>query len=142
MCLVRKRPFIIDTGSSVSLIQPGVSDSKVKATDVSPIGVTGDELRIQGEKEVFCINDRNFHHRFSVCSLPTEAHSILGTDYFTNANARLDLESLLELKPYPRHDRGISEKQSRAVNRDQVAVTIFHAQESQTNHRTNFQNWK
>jgi hypothetical protein len=100
-----QKAFIVDTGSSVSLIQPGVSSSEINTTSVLPIGVTGDALQIQGEQEVkLCINGTNIHHRFKVCSLPTEAHGILGTDYLAKVNACLDLENKkLVLKLYPDH---------------------------------------
>jgi hypothetical protein len=44
--------FIIDLGSSVSLIQPGVSINEVKATSVLRIVVTGDAFKIQGEQNL------------------------------------------------------------------------------------------
>jgi hypothetical protein len=35
------REFVLDTGSGISLIQPGVYSSEVKPTKLSPFGVTG-----------------------------------------------------------------------------------------------------
>jgi hypothetical protein len=46
------RVFVLDTGSGISLIQPGVYSSKVKHTSLSPFGVTGKELEIKGVQEV------------------------------------------------------------------------------------------
>jgi hypothetical protein len=57
------RVFIIDTGSSISIIQPGVCSSEVRPTTLCPFGVTGNELEIKGVQEVeFYINNRNFCH--------------------------------------------------------------------------------
>jgi hypothetical protein len=103
--------FIIDTGSSVSLIQPGVSGSEIKASSVLSIGVTGDPLQIKGEQEVkFGISGANFMHNFKVCPLPTEAHGILGTDFLTKVKASLDIENKqLILKVQPRLSQYVSE---------------------------------
>ena len=55
------RVFIIDTVSSISIIQPGVCYSEVRPTRLSPFGVTGNELEIKGVQEVeFYLNNRNF----------------------------------------------------------------------------------
>ena len=45
------RVFIVDTGSSISLIQPRVYSSDVSPTNVSPFGVTGNQLEIQGHRK-------------------------------------------------------------------------------------------
>jgi hypothetical protein len=117
--------------SSVPLIQPGVSKRKIRVIDFSPVGVRlvayRGASRFQYKWQIFTTG--------LACSLPTKAHSILGMDYLMNANARLDIENVLELKPYPRPDCRISKKQSTDIKRDQVAFTVFHAQESQTNQR-------
>jgi len=64
--------FVLDTGSGISLIQPGVYPSEVKPTNLSPFGVTGKVLEIEGIHEVtFHLNGRKFSHQFCVCSLPT-----------------------------------------------------------------------
>ena len=46
------RVFIVDTGSSISLIQPRVYLSDISPTNISPFGVTGNQLEIQGTQEV------------------------------------------------------------------------------------------
>jgi hypothetical protein len=45
----KPRRLLLDTGSSLSLIEPGVSASKIQATGTNPVGITGDELPLQGE---------------------------------------------------------------------------------------------
>jgi hypothetical protein len=47
-----QKSFIIDTGSNVSLVKPGVSNNKVKNTSANPFGVTGDDVEINGVQEI------------------------------------------------------------------------------------------
>jgi hypothetical protein len=47
-----QREFVLDTGSGILLIQPGVYSSGVKPTSLSPFGVTGKELEIKGVQDV------------------------------------------------------------------------------------------
>ena len=42
------RSLILDTGSIISILEPGVSRSDVHVTAVEPYGVTGDVLDIRG----------------------------------------------------------------------------------------------
>jgi len=82
------RVFVLDTGSGISLIQPGVYSSEIKPTNLSPFGVTGKELEIQRIQEVtFHLNGRKFSHQFCVCSLPTDADGIIGMDFLAEKNA-------------------------------------------------------
>jgi heme/copper-type cytochrome/quinol oxidase subunit 2 len=49
---------------------------------VTPHGVTGDELRVEGDKQLsFTINGEEFVHAFCVCKIANEADAILGTDF-------------------------------------------------------------
>jgi len=89
-CIIEGRPrvILVDTGSSVSLIQSGVSTSKLNQAIVKPFGVTGDELRVKGDQRVsFTINGEEFVHVFCVCTIPTEADAILGMDFLRKAEA-------------------------------------------------------
>ena len=64
-------------------------------TNLSPYGVTGNELEVEGMQEVkFRLNNCEFHHQFCVCSLPTEADGILGMDFLSKRDAELNLEKL------------------------------------------------
>jgi len=47
--------LIIDTGSNISILQQGISKSKVRLTDMRPYGVTGETLDVKGRKAVFCV---------------------------------------------------------------------------------------
>jgi hypothetical protein len=66
------RVILVDTGSCVSLIQPGLSASQIRRTIVTPYGVTGDELRVEGNQQMsFIINGEEFVHAFCVCKIAT-----------------------------------------------------------------------
>ena len=85
---------LLDTGSSILLIQPGLCSTKINRATVTPYGVTGDELRVKGEQRVIItINGETYTHDFCVCSVATEADAILGTDFLLKMDARLDFEN-------------------------------------------------
>jgi hypothetical protein len=87
------KPFIIDTGSNIFLVQPGIHPSKFRDTGMPPLGVTGDTLAMEGEQNVeIHLRNRNFRHKFYVCSLPTEADGILGTNILLKKDGCLDLD--------------------------------------------------
>ena len=44
---VTKR-LILDTGSNISIMQPGISRSDVRASPLKPYGVTGEALDVRG----------------------------------------------------------------------------------------------
>jgi hypothetical protein len=61
------RTILLDTGSNLSLIQPGVRALKINRASVTLFGVTGDELREKGEQLVtFTINEETYGHEFYV----------------------------------------------------------------------------
>ena len=69
-----QKSFIVDTGSNVSLIKPGVSNNKVEVVSIVPFGVTGHELEVKGVQKIeFYCNNQKYWHQFYVCSLPTDA---------------------------------------------------------------------
>jgi hypothetical protein len=60
---------------------------------MSPVGVTGDTLAVEGEQDAeFSLDSQSFNHRFFVCALPTEADGILGSDFLVKYDGHLDLE--------------------------------------------------
>ena len=74
--------MIIDTDSNISIVQPGISKSEIKHTDMRPYGVTGETLDVTGRQTVsFILGGREFNHQFLVCSLPTDADGLLGMDF-------------------------------------------------------------
>ena len=86
-----ERRLILDTGSNVSIMQPGISGSVVEVTHIRPFEVTGEVLNIKGQQTVsFVVDGREFSHKFLVCSLPTDAAVLLGTDFLNEAGASID----------------------------------------------------
>jgi len=59
------RYLIIDTGSNVSILQPGMSGRDLSVTTTRPYGVTGEDLDVKGLRSVtFTLNGREFSHAF------------------------------------------------------------------------------
>jgi hypothetical protein len=86
------RRFIIDTGSSITLIQPGISRAKITRTDIAPIGITGKFLPVKREQYIgFTIAGKAVRQRVGVCALPTEAEGLLGTDFMKANDVRVDV---------------------------------------------------
>ena len=86
------RNAIVDTGSTVSILQPSISRSDVSVTALKPFGVTGEVLDVKGRQYVSLeIGGSKFHHPFLVCSLPTEVAGLLGTDFLVEHGAAINL---------------------------------------------------
>ena len=85
--------LILDTGSDISILQPGISKSNVSFISLEPYGVTGDALDIRGQQTVnVVLNGREFTHSFLVCSLPTAAAGLIGTDFMNRLGTVIDFE--------------------------------------------------
>jgi hypothetical protein len=102
-----ERVMIIDTGSNISILQPGISTSVIRHTDMRPYGVTGETLDVKGRQAVsFVLGGCEFNHQFLVRSLPTEAEGLLGMDFLKESGAIVDLEcnklSLVDNRIVPR----------------------------------------
>jgi len=53
--------------------------------------VNGEVLNIEGQQTVsFVVDGREFSHKFLVCSLPTDAAGLLGTDFLNEAGDSID----------------------------------------------------
>ena len=60
---------------------------------IKPYDVTGEALDVKGRQSLsFMFTVQEFHRLFLVCSLPTEAAGILGTDFLTESSAVIGLE--------------------------------------------------
>jgi hypothetical protein len=58
---IEMKNVIIDTGSSVSILQPGVSSSDIRVTAVKPYGVTGEKFDVKGRQCVtFLLGGKTF----------------------------------------------------------------------------------
>jgi len=87
------RYLIVETGSNVSILQPGMSGRDVSVTTTRPYGVTGEVLDVKGLHSVtFTLNGREFTQAFLVCALPADAAGLHGTDFFEKAGAIIDFE--------------------------------------------------
>ena len=87
------RRLILDTGSNISILQPGMSRCDVSVTTMKPYGVTGQALDVRGQQSVvFEFDGREFRHTFLVCTLPTDAAGLLGTDFMEGTGAVINFE--------------------------------------------------
>ena len=65
----------------------------MKVTSLKPYGVTGEALDIEGHQSVsFELGGSEYNHTLLVCALPTEAASLLGTDYLDEAGIFIDFD--------------------------------------------------
>ena len=83
------RSLILDTGSTISILQPGVSRSDVHVTAVEPYSDWG--CPRQRATVTFRVKGREFTHSL-VCPLPTKAAGLLCTDYLDRLGAIVDFE--------------------------------------------------
>ena len=109
----RYRKLILDTGSTISILQPSISRRKVQTSRAEPFGATGDILDITGQQSVlFRLGECSFKHTFLVCPLPTEAAALIGADLITNIRAVLDFDRDMMLwsagQPQPRKGKALT----------------------------------
>jgi len=75
--------LIVDSGSSCSLLQPGVAEVPLESTTFEPFGVTGNSLGILGEQQVlFQMGRVTFSHSFLVFKFPVSADGVMRLDFF------------------------------------------------------------
>jgi hypothetical protein len=73
-------------------MQLDISGNNVQATTLEPYAVTGVVLDIRGQQSVtFLLNGSESAH-FLLCSLPTKAAGLLGTDFMDRLDAKIDFE--------------------------------------------------
>ena len=121
---------MIDARYSLCLIQSGVCSTPVKHANVTPYGVTGDELQLKGVQLEFKINGERYRHVFCVCSLSRDADATIATDFLTPMDAKLDLkEERLWLGKSTNLNRGPLQRgqhESRGTAA-RAALTVFSA---------------
>jgi hypothetical protein len=77
----KRKRLIIDTGSNVSIFQPGVSRRNVRDTAVRPYGVTGEALDIKGQQLVsFVLGGRKIQSHFW-CAPSIQSDGSFGTEW-------------------------------------------------------------
>jgi len=59
----KTRSLVIDTGSNISILQPGNLRSDIRYKTMKPFGVTGEKLDVNGRQSVsFMLGGRKFYH--------------------------------------------------------------------------------
>jgi len=92
MCEIegRAKRLILDTGSNVSILQPGVSNREIQESPLKPFGVTGEALEVVGQQLVsFTLGGKGLNHTFLVCPLPTEVAGLLVWIFLKNSEQKL-----------------------------------------------------
>jgi len=124
MCKIegRAKRLILDTGSNVSILQPGVSDREIQESPLKPFGVTGEALEVVGQQLVsFTLGEKGLSHTFLVCPLPTKVAGLLGMDFFEKFRAEISVnDRILRWSDKPevlRESPGTREKRT--------ALTVF-----------------
>lgn len=126
--------FTVDTGSSVSLIQPDMCTNPINRTIISPFGVTGAELDIKGEQLMTLdVNTNTYSNKSLGCPLPTKADGIIGMDFLMEIDARLDVnKGELWLAKFLIQDHGSQGETAREASGtgNPLALTIFSTTDS------------
>jgi hypothetical protein len=122
----KPRRLLLDTGSSLCLIQPGVSASTIQATGTNPVGITGDALPLQVEQLIqFTLGNKSYRQRFGECVLPTEGNGLVGNDFLSANGARLYLSNqTLEFRCFFLTNRNCKREGN-------VSLTLFHSNNGQ-----------
>jgi hypothetical protein len=130
----QERILLLDTGSSICLVQPAVHPGTLRTANMSQIGVTGDALHVRGTQNIeFRLKQGRFTHRFYVCSVPTEADDILWSDFLRRSGVTLDAgRQELRIKRGPKADL-VQRGRERSHERDrrvEIAFTTLRSQGS------------
>jgi len=117
-----ERSLIVDTGSDVSILQPGISNTSMRSTTLRPYGVTGETLDVKGRQTVSLgLVGWKFDHTFLVCPLPTEAAGLLGTAFLEERGAHINFENgEMSFNDAARDSRAHGD-----ANREPRVLTIF-----------------
>jgi hypothetical protein len=102
-----ERRLIVDTRSSLSLIQSDIAGGNSAEVDVTPVGVTGVYLCIEEKQQVeISQHDCIFRHPFYVRQLQTDAHGMVGADLLVKMKASLDVDcrTFVIRRPVVRHE--------------------------------------
>jgi hypothetical protein len=71
-----------------------MSKAAILDSPLKPFGVTGENLRIEGQQVVFfTLGGHRYEHTFVVCPLPTDIAGILGADFLESAKAQISFEA-------------------------------------------------
>lgn len=83
--------MLIDSGASISIFRPGVSNSEITPTTQVARGVTGNLLEIVGSQRVeFTLGEKAFDCEVMVAPLDVEYSGIFGVDVLRHMGAMVD----------------------------------------------------
>jgi hypothetical protein len=127
------RRLILDMGSNISILQPGISKNNIQVTKREPYGVTADVLNVKEQQSVtvLLLNGSEFTHSFLVCSLPTQTAGLLGSNLLGRIGAHIDFES----GQLAFSDVNESPCVCNAVSSEHIAHTVFSEAKSSRSHR-------
>jgi hypothetical protein len=84
--------FLIDSGASLSLVKPGISQAEVRPTNTAARGITGAKLKSLGNQTIeIKLGNRIYQHEFLVTPLNVEYSGVLGLDILRLMEAKVDL---------------------------------------------------
>ena len=118
----RAKRLIIDTGSNVSILKPGVSCGEIKESLLKPFGVTGEALDVVGQQQLsFTLGGQRLNHPFLICPLPTETAVLLGMDFLEKSGAEISFKDrILTWSGKPE-----ALKESPGTRMKHTALTVF-----------------
>jgi len=84
--------FLIDSGASLRLVKPGVSETEVRPTNTAARAVGGAKLKSLGNQTIkirWC--NRTYQNEFLVTPLDVDCSGVLGLDILRLMEAKVDL---------------------------------------------------
>lgn len=83
-------PFLLDTGSQISLLKESLQEVYLTSTDICAKSASGNSLKISGKAEVsITIDEVKYLHTMYVCE--SLSHNILGMDFLESHKCKVDL---------------------------------------------------
>jgi len=88
----RSHLVLVDSGASLSVMQPGVSDAELRPTQTVARGLTGNKFKTTGIQAItFRRGSKTFKHEFLIARLVVDYSGILGVDILRRMEVRVDL---------------------------------------------------
>ena len=85
---------LVDSGASLSVVKPGISNSELLPTQTAAKGITGKKLRITGTQIItFCVGSKVFEHEFLIAPLDVDYSGVLGVNVLKRMQAKVDLRT-------------------------------------------------
>jgi hypothetical protein len=97
--------FLVDSGASLSLVKPGVSQAEVCPTNTAARGITGIKLKSLGTQIIeIKLGKKIYTHESVLTPLDVEYSGVLGLDIFRLMEAKIDLCSGGLIVGWRRHE--------------------------------------